>query len=213
MSGSPDMAAERRTVVLATRNEGKVRELQQIVQQVPELADVDVVTVGSFPDVGEVVETGVTFEENAALKAHAVAAATGLPAIADDSGLAVDVLGGCPGVFSALWSGTHGADQANIDLLLAQTADVDVARLAAHFVCCVVLALPDGTQRVRRGELHGRLTRDQRGDHGFGYDPVFELPDGRTLAQLDAEEKNAISHRGLALRALRIDLSELLTAQ
>ncbi|NNG39399.1 RdgB/HAM1 family non-canonical purine NTP pyrophosphatase [Flexivirga sp. ID2601S] len=200
-----------REVVLATRNAGKLREMQEIVASVPELAGVKVVSVASFEDVDDVVETGVTFEENAALKAHAVAKATGLPAIADDSGLAVDVLGGCPGVFSARWSGAHGADQANIDLLLAQTGDVDAERLAAHFVCCVVLALPDGTERVRFGELHGRLTRDQRGAGGFGYDPIFELPDGRTLAELDSQEKNAISHRAKALHALRADLAEVLT--
>jgi len=198
------------TLVLATRNEGKLREMQQLVAQEPALADVSVVSVASFPDVEDVVETGVTFLENSALKAHAVAQATGLPAIADDSGLSVEVLGGCPGVFSARWSGTHGADQANIDLLLAQTADVPAGRLAAKFVCCVVLALPDGTQRSRTGEVHGVISRDQRGDNGFGYDPIFELPDGRSMAQLGADEKNAISHRGRALRALRPDITELL---
>lgn len=199
-----------RTLVLATRNAGKLREMQQLVAEVPALAQVSVVSVGSFPDVDDVVESGVTFLENSSLKAHAVAQATGLPAIADDSGLAVDVLGGCPGVFSARWSGTHGADQANIDLLLAQTADVPAERLTAKFVCCVVLALPDGTERSRFGEVHGVLTRNQRGGNGFGYDPIFELPDGRSLAELDADEKNAISHRGIAVRALRQDLAELL---
>lgn len=204
------MADQGRTVVLATRNEGKLREFRQLVAEVPELRDVEVVSVGSFPDLEDVVETGVTFLENSSLKAHEVAKATGLPAIADDSGLAVDVLGGCPGVFSARWSGTHGADQANIDLLLAQTGDVPAERLTAHFVCCVVLALPDGTQRSRLGQLHGVISRDQRGDNGFGYDPIFELPDGRSLAELGADEKNAISHRGNALRALRQDITELL---
>ncbi|MBB2890370.1 RdgB/HAM1 family non-canonical purine NTP pyrophosphatase [Flexivirga oryzae] len=199
-----------RELVLATRNEGKLREMQQLVAEEPALADVTVVSVASFPDVEDVVETGVTFLENSALKAHAVAQATGLPAIADDSGLSVEVLGGCPGVFSARWSGTHGADQANIDLLLAQTADVSAERLAAKFVCCVVLALPDGTERSRIGEVHGRISRNQRGDNGFGYDPIFELPDGRSMAELGAEEKNAISHRGTALRALRPDITELL---
>jgi len=199
------------TLVLATRNEGKLREMQQLVAQDPALAHVEVVSVATaFPEVEDVVESGVTFLENSALKAHAVAKATGLPAIADDSGLAVEVLGGCPGVFSARWSGTHGADQANIDLLLAQTADVPAERLSAKFVCCVVLALPDGTERSRTGEVLGRISRDQRGDNGFGYDPIFELPDGRSMAQLGAQEKNAISHRGKALRALRPDLAELL---
>lgn len=197
-------------LVLATRNEGKVREMRQLLAETPGLAGVDVVSVASFPDVGEVVESGVTFLENSSLKAQAVAKATGLPAVADDSGLAVDVLGGCPGVFSALWAGRHGADQANIDLLLAQTADVAAERLTAKFVCCVVLALPDGTERSRFGEVHGVLTRDQRGANGFGYDPIFQLPDGRSLAELGADEKNSISHRGNALRALRQDITELL---
>lgn len=198
------------TLVLATRNEGKLREMRQLIAEVPELADVEVVSVGSFPELEDVVETGVTFLENSSLKAHAVAKATGLPAIADDSGLAVDVLGGCPGVFSARWSGTHGADQANIDLLLAQTGDVPADRLTAHFVCCVVLALPDGTERSRVGQLDGVISRTQRGDNGFGYDPIFELPDGRSLAEVSPEEKNSISHRGKALRALRADITELL---
>ncbi len=197
------------TLVLATRNAGKIREMRQLVADAG-MVEVGVVSVDEFPDVGEVVETGVTFEENARLKAHAVAEATGLPAVADDSGLAVDVLGGCPGVFSALWSGRHGADQANIDLLLAQTADVAVERLTAHFVCCAILALPDGREAVRTGEVHGRLTRDARGDDGFGYDPIFELSDGRTMAQLSPDEKNAISHRGHALRALQPDLVAML---
>lgn len=199
-------------LVLSTRNAGKVRELRQLVAQVPQLAGLDVVSVGdSYPEVEETIESGVTFEQNATLKARAVAQATDLPAIADDSGLCVDILGDCPGAFSALWSGTHGADQANIDLLLAQTIDVPIEQLTARFVSCVVLALPDGTQRVHFGELPGRLTRDQRGSNGFGYDPILELPDGRTLAELTDEEKNAISHRGNAFRAVLPDLVTLLT--
>lgn len=199
-------------LVLATRNPGKLRELRQLVAQVPQLAGLDVVSVGeSYPQIEETVESGVTFEQNATLKARAVAQATNLPAIADDSGLCVDILGDCPGVFSALWSGTHGADQANIDLLLAQTIDVPVEQLTARFVSCVVLALPDGTQRVHFGEVRGRLTRDQRGTNGFGYDPIFELPDGRTLAEFTDGEKNAISHRGNAFRAVLPDLVTLLT--
>lgn len=192
------------TVVLATRNAGKLREFQVLLASVP---NIQVVNVSEFPDVQDVVESGVTFEENAALKARAVAGATGLPAVADDSGLCVDVLGGCPGIFSARWAGIHGADQANIDLLLAQTGDVSV-NMAAHFVCCMVLALPNGGQRVSRGELHGTISRDQRGSDGFGYDPIFELPGGRTLAELSADEKNQISHRAIAMRAMRDSLTQ-----
>lgn len=195
-----------RKVVLATRNTGKLREFQELLASVP---SIQVVNVSEFLDVQDVVESGVTFEENAALKARAVTEATGLPAVADDSGLCVDVLGGAPGVFSARWSGAHGADQANIDLLLAQTGEV-ATMMSAHFVCCIVLALPGGGSRVSRGELHGRITRHQRGTDGFGYDSIFELPDGRTLAQLPAAEKNQISHRAIALRGIRDDLSEAL---
>ncbi len=192
-------------LVLATRNAGKLRELQAMVGAL----DLDVVSVAEFADVADVVESGVTFEENATLKAREVAAATNLPAVADDSGLAVDVLGGCPGVFSARWSGTHGADDANIDLLLAQTGDVPAEKLTAQFVCCVALAQPDGTVVVRRGELPGRIVRERRGTNGFGYDPIFELPDGRTLAEYAADEKNRISHRARAFEALLPELSRL----
>lgn len=197
-------------LVLATRNAGKLRELRQLLAGVPQLAAVEVVGVADLDGVPEVPETGVTFEENARLKSSAVAQATRLPAIADDSGLTVDVLGAAPGVWSAMWSGRTGADQANIDLLQAQLADVDERRLTAHFSSTVVLTLPDGTERVRTGRVDGRLTRDQRGSNGFGYDPIFLLPDGRTLAELTDEEKNAISHRGNAFRALVSDLVELL---
>ena len=193
--------AEARTrVVLATRNAGKIADFQHLLDaaQLP----IDVVSVGEFADLADTVETGVTFEENARLKADDVARATGLPALADDSGLAVDVLGGCPGVFSARWSGTHGADQANIDLLLAQTGDVPADKLTARFMCCVALAVPDESTQVEFGHVEGRLTRDQRGMNGFGYDPIFELPDGRTMAELTADEKAAISHRGRAFRAI-----------
>ena len=193
--------AEARTrVVLATRNAGKIADFQHLLDaaQLP----IDVVSVGEFADLADTVETGVTFEENARLKADDVARATGLPALADDSGLAVDVLGGCPGVFSARWSGTHGADQANIDLLLAQTGDVPADELTARFMCCVALAVPDESTQVEFGHVEGRLTRHQRGTNGVGYDPIFELPDGRTMAELTADEKAAISHRGRAFRAI-----------
>ncbi|MDF8265406.1 RdgB/HAM1 family non-canonical purine NTP pyrophosphatase [Luteipulveratus flavus] len=200
-----------RRLVLATRNPGKLRELRGLLAGVPELADVEVLGAGDIDGVAEVTETGVTFEENSRLKSRAVCRATSLPAIADDSGLTVDVLGAAPGVWSAMWSGRTGDDQANIDLLLAQLADVDEERLTASFSSTVVLTLPDGTERVHVGRLDGRLTRDQRGSNGFGYDPIFLLQDGRTLAELDDAEKNAISHRGNAFRALLPDLVELLS--
>jgi XTP/dITP diphosphohydrolase len=173
--------------------------------------DLEIVGVTDFPDVDDVVEDGVTFAENATLKAVAVANATGLPAIADDSGLAVDVLGGAPGIFSARWSGAHGSDVANVDLLLSQLGDVRDEHRAAGFVCAAALAMPDGRVIVREGQVRGRLTRAPRGNNGFGYDPIL-LVDGdtRTLAEYDNDQKNAISHRGKALRALAVDLREVL---
>ncbi|GAA3217772.1 RdgB/HAM1 family non-canonical purine NTP pyrophosphatase [Nonomuraea helvata] len=194
-------------IVLATRNAGKIAELRRI------LADFDIVGLEEFPSIGEVAETGVTFEENALLKAHAVAQGSGLPAVADDSGLCVDVLGGMPGVFSARWSGRHGDDQANLDLLLAQVSDVPADRLTAHFACAAVLALPSGETRVVEGVLPGRLVSSPRGSNGFGYDPIF-VPDGeeRTTAEMSPEDKDAISHRGRAFRALSPLVRELLSS-
>ena len=198
-------------VVLATRNAHKVIELREILADLVEEIGLEVVGVTEFPDVDDVVEDGVTFAENATLKAVAVARATGLPAIADDSGLAVDVLGGAPGIFSARWSGAHGSDRANVDLLLSQLGDVRDEHRAAGFVCAAALAMPDGRVVVREGQVRGTLTRAPRGTNGFGYDPIL-LVDGdkRTLAEYDNNEKNAISHRGVALRALAADLREAL---
>ena len=149
-------------------------------------------------------ETGATFEENALLKARAIADYTGLPAVADDSGLCVDALNGMPGVLSARWAGGHGDDQANLELVLAQVADVPDARLGARFVCAAALVGPPGAREwVVTGQVEGRLIRAPRGSGGFGYDPIF-LPDGfgQTTAEMTAEAKDAISHRGRAFRAL-----------
>ncbi|TDD09505.1 RdgB/HAM1 family non-canonical purine NTP pyrophosphatase [Nonomuraea deserti] len=192
-------------IVLATRNAGKIAELRRI------LAGFEVVGLEAFPEIGEVAETGVTFEENALLKAHAVAQGSGLPAVADDSGLCVDVLNGMPGVFSARWSGRHGDDQANLSLLLAQLSDVPADRLTAHFACAAALALPSGESRVVEGVLPGRLVTTPRGVNGFGYDPIL-VPDGddRTTAEMSPDEKDAISHRGRAFRALTPIVRELL---
>lgn len=198
-----------RRVVLATRNAHKVSELKAILAGLISELDLVIVGVGEFPDVEDVVETGVTFAENAALKAAAVAASTGLPALADDSGLAVDVLGGSPGVFSARWAGIHGQDRANLDLLLAQLSDVPDIHRSAAFVCAAALALPDGGVVVREGRMPGTLARAPRGDNGFGYDPILVVEgDSRTAAELSTADKNAISHRGKAFRALSSDLRE-----
>lgn len=190
-------------LVLATRNAHKIGELRAILAPLlPGLADGDVAGAQAF-DVPEPVEDGVSFEENALIKARALAAATGLPAVADDSGLAVDVLGGAPGIFSARWAGRHGDDRANLELLLGQLADVRPEHRAARFVCAAALVTPAGRELVELGTMPGTLLTAPRGDGGFGYDPILR-PDGeqRSAAELSAEEKNAISHRGTALRAL-----------
>jgi XTP/dITP diphosphohydrolase len=188
-------------LVLATRNAHKIAELHAILADAG--LDIGLVSADAYPDAPEVKETGVTFAENALLKAHSLAQVTGLPAVADDSGLCVDVLGGAPGIFSARWSGRHGDDRANLDLLLAQLADVDAPHRTAHFACAAALALPDGTERVVEGILEGTLRHAPVGDGGFGYDPILQpLGETRTCAQLTPEEKNAISHRGRAFRVL-----------
>ncbi|MFJ2814271.1 RdgB/HAM1 family non-canonical purine NTP pyrophosphatase [Streptomyces sp. NPDC087294] len=196
-------------LILATRNTGKITELRAILAA----ADLphELVGADAYPDVPDVRETGVTFAENALLKAHALARATGLPAVADDSGLCVDVLGGAPGIFSARWAGRHGDDKANLDLLLAQLADIDDAHRTAHFTCAAALALPDGTERVAEGHLKGVLVHTPTGTHGFGYDPILRpAGDTRTCAELTPPEKNTISHRGKAFRSLVPALRELL---
>ena len=211
-----------RRLVLATRNEHKVHELRQILAGLVDELRLEVVGADEVEGAPDVAETEVTFLGNARLKAVALARATGLPAVADDSGLAVDVLGGSPGVFSARWSGsTAGADagrrerdRANLDLLLEQIGDVPDEHRAAAFVCAAVVALPDGRVEGVEGRVTGSLVRAPRGTNGFGYDPVF-VPDGdtRTLAEYTDVEKNAISHRGNAFRALEPVLRTLLTGQ
>jgi len=159
----------------------------------------------------EVAETGATFTENALLKARAVVAYTGRPAVAEDSGLCVDALNGMPGVLSARWAGRHGDDEANLRLVLAQLVDVPMERRAAHFACVAALVLPSGREQITEGTLSGRIADAPRGTNGFGYDPIF-VPDSSelTTAEMSAEAKDAISHRGRALRALAPVIAELL---
>lgn len=190
-------------LVLATHNPHKLAELRAILAEAA--PGIDPAEIVVAPDTGadQPTEDGVTFAENALIKARALAAHTGLPAVADDSGLAVDILGGAPGIFSARWCGRHGDDRANLELLLAQLADVPAAHRGAAFVCAAALALPDGREFVETGELRGRLLAAPVGTGGFGYDPIL-APHGeqRSCAQLTPGEKNAISHRGKAFRAL-----------
>jgi XTP/dITP diphosphohydrolase len=205
-------------VVLATRNAGKIAELARILAGVGGGGGgVQIVGLDAFPDAPDVPETGTTFADNALLKARAIAAYTGLPAVSDDSGLTVDALHGMPGVLSARWAGKHGDDDANLDLLLGQLADV--AERGAVFVCVAALVVPgDGVapgdspvstdsaaprEWTTTGVLAGTLTRARRGTNGFGYDPIF-VPYGlhTTTAELEPAAKDAISHRGRAFRAI-----------
>ena len=194
------------TARLASRNEHKLRELQGLLKPY-EIAPLPAEVV--LPP-----ETGATFEENARAKARAAATATGLPAVADDSGLVVDALGGMPGVLSARWAGRHGDDVANLELVLAQSTDIPEHRRGAAFVCVAALVVPGADDVVVRGEWRGALTRAARGRNGFGYDPIF-VPDGelRTSAELDPAQKDAVSHRGRALRALLPALRRLAAQQ
>jgi XTP/dITP diphosphohydrolase len=187
-------------VLLATRNAKKLAELRRILA--PQLPDVQVVGLGDVPTYPEVRETGASFAENALLKAHAGFRHTGLLTVADDSGLMVDALNGMPGVLSARWAGGHGDDTANLRLVLDQLRDTPDDRLGAAFVCAVALVGP-GFQTSVDGRMDGRLIRTPRGSNGFGYDPIF-VPAGydATSAELDSARKDAISHRGRALRAL-----------
>lgn len=196
------------TVVLATRNRHKVPEIRRILAESG--SDIDLVSVTEFAGVDDVAETGLTFADNALLKARTVATATGLPALADDSGICVDAMHGMPGVYSGRWSGRHGDDGANLDLLLAQLTDVPDEERGASFVCIAALVLADGTEAVAEGRVPGMLLRERRGSSGFGYDPIF-VPDGdtRTTAEMTAADKDAISHRGRAFAAIATDLKRL----
>lgn len=199
-------------IVLASNNAGKLIELRTILTAaIPTLDPAQIVDAASV-NAPDVVEDGVTFEANALKKATLTARATGLIAVADDSGLTVDVMHGAPGIFSARWAGRHGDDQANMNLLLAQLSDIQKPHRGAAFVCAAAFSTPDGENRqVELGTLPGDLTFAPRGDQGFGYDPILEIPGtGKTAAELEPEAKNEISHRGKAFRALAPALAGVL---
>jgi XTP/dITP diphosphohydrolase len=196
-------------LLLATRNPGKLAELQRLLDTA--VPGVTVVGLRDVEDYPEVPESGATFAENALLKAREAVRWTGLPAVADDSGLTVDALNGMPGVLSARWSGRHGDDDGNTALLLGQLADVPDERRGAAFVCAAAVVTPGGAERVLERSWRGRVIREKRGTNGFGYDPVF-VPEGLELtsAELAPQEKDARSHRGQAFAALVPLVGELL---
>lgn len=203
-------------IVLASHNAKKLKELREVLAGAIDGFDPALVVSSAELGLTDPVEDGVSFEENALIKARSAARESGLIAIADDSGLAVDILGGSPGIFSARWSGCHGDDAANNALLLAQLADIAPAHRGAQFVCAAAAVIPHsdgGSARevVELGTMRGALLREPRGEGGFGYDPLF-VPEGyeKTSAELTAEEKNAISHRGKAFRALAGRLASLI---
>ncbi|KAF0835828.1 RdgB/HAM1 family non-canonical purine NTP pyrophosphatase [Nocardia caishijiensis] len=196
-------------VLVASRNAKKLKELRRILDDAG-VAGIDLVGLDEVPPYEEAPEIGATFEENAIAKARDGAVATGLPCVADDSGIEVDALNGMPGVLSARWAGRHGDDAANNALLLGQLGDVPDERRTARFVSTCALVLPDGTTTVVRGEWPGTIAREPQGDGGFGYDPLFH-PDGgsRSAAELTPAEKDAASHRGRALTQLLPALAAL----
>ena len=197
-------------LVLATRNAGKILEVERLLQA--HAPQIHVRSVSEF-NLDDVEETGDTFEANALLKAETIARNTGLPALADDSGIAIDALGGAPGIYSARWAGVHGDDAANIAKVLEQLDSIPDADRGAQFVCVIALALPDGRSMTVRAEVEGQVRRVPMGDQGFGYDPIFQ-PDGFaiTTAEMSPEQKDAISHRGKALREIAPKIAPFINA-
>ena len=189
-------------LLLATRNKGKIEEFRRILDAIAP-GEIELIGLDQFPDLHDVVEDGATFQENALKKAREMSIATGIPAIADDSGLCIDALNGDPGIFSARWAGIHGDDAANTARVLEQMKDVPDEERQAHFTCVAALYLPDGRSHCEEARFDGQILHAPIGEFGFGYDPIFR-PDGFELssAQMSAEAKDAISHRGKSLRAI-----------
>ena len=203
LEGQGEWLLPAKRIVVATGNAHKLKELGDIFGGMVEL-----VSMKDAGFRGDIVEDGDTFEANAAIKAEAVARVTGLPALADDSGLSVDALGGAPGVYSARYAGDHGDDQANNDLLLKNMANE--TNRTCRFVCAMALALPGEETRVVRGECVGELLHARAGEGGFGYDPLFMYKTGKTFAEMTEKEKNAVSHRAVASEKMREVIAEVL---
>ena len=205
----PRESAIPREVVIATRNPGKLREIEAILSPL----HLKLLSLRDFPDLPEVEEDGATFAENAGKKARAIARLTGRPAIADDSGLAVDALGGQPGVLSARYAGGNATDRERYQKLLDEMAEIPEGKRQATFVCALAVAFPKGKMQIVEGECRGWITFAPRGKHGFGYDPIFFVPEfGKTMAELEPEVKNRISHRARALEKLKLILPEFLSS-
>jgi XTP/dITP diphosphohydrolase len=187
-------------LVLATKNQGKLVEFRRILEELG-AANLDVLGLDSFPEIGDIEETGNTFQENSLLKARTVSKITGLAALADDSGICVDALDGAPGIYSARYSGK--GDVANNQKLLAELIEVPDEKRTAYFICIAAFVRPDGFEKLSEGRFYGKILHEVRGSGGFGYDPLFQ-PDGLSCsaAELSAKQKDAISHRGIALRAI-----------
>jgi XTP/dITP diphosphohydrolase len=198
-------------IVVATNNRGKLKEFREIMGGLGLLDTVALRSLSDFPDYPETIESGETFEENALIKARAAATSLAMIAVADDSGIEVDALGGEPGVKSARWAGEEATDARNNELLLARLKNVPPERRVARFVATIALVFPDGRQRVVRGECEGLITESPRGTGGFGYDPIFYYPPlDKTLAEMTEAEKNRVSHRRRAIEKLCDVLGELL---
>jgi XTP/dITP diphosphohydrolase len=203
-----------RKIVLATQNSGKIAEFERLLAEF--VSDVQVLGLRDFPDMPDIAETGTSFIENSLLKARGICAFTGLPTLADDSGLCIDYLNGDPGIYSARWSGIHGDDKANIAKILLQLDGVAIEDRSAHFICEVALVFPQGHEHegrevIESGKLHGSITLSPRGTAGFGYDPIFQpAGEGLTLGEFTHGEKDKISHRGIAMRAIAPLILDLL---
>ncbi len=195
-------------IVLATKNKNKIKEVKRIIKD----KSISMLTIDDFPGCPEVEEDGTTFEANAVKKALAVAHYTEKPSLADDSGLEVYALNGAPGTFSSRYAGKEADDQRNIQKLLYEMLLVDEEKRGARFTCCVALAFPDGMVKIFFGYIEGRIGKEPKGVKGFGYDPVF-YPEGesRSFAEMSGEEKDALSHRGKALKELEKYLRELIS--